>query len=131
MEKDLSQSFSESWREYKLGINTGIIFWILLFPLGFLMLFISNIADLIILLFSNPLSIFLYIFPEPLSVFDRFIRIIGFLIMPVFYAYLGFLIQRKLRNKGMNEKIVVFIPIAIIGIIILSVIIEAIIRVGF
>ena len=123
-------------QEYKLGTITGFIFGILLLPLATMGL-VSSMA-IIILPFALPgiipTGIFLRIFGTtpilPPIVYTISWVSIGTLVNAVFYTYVGFLIQRKLRKKNKNEKIVLYIPLAIIGLVILLILLESLIRGG-
>jgi len=123
-------------QKYKLGTITGFIFGILLLPLVVMGL-VSKMA-IIILPFALPglipTGIFIGIFGTIDILPSIFYTIgwvsIGILVNAVFYAYVGFLIQRKLRKKNKNEKIVLYIPIAIIGLVALLIFLEFLIRGG-
>ena len=123
-------------KKYKLGTITGFIFGILLLPLATMGL-VSSFA-VIILPFALPglipTGIFIGIFGNakilpPLAYTLIWVGI-GTLINGFFYSYIGFLIQRKLRKKKKNEKIVLYIPLAIIGLVALSILLESLIKGG-
>jgi len=123
-------------KEYKLGTITGFIFGILLLPLATMGL--VSIMAIIILPFALPgvipTAIFIRIFGTmdilPSIVYTISWVSIGTLVNAVFYAYVGFSIQRKLRKKNKNEKIVLYVPIAIIGLVVLLILLESLIRGG-
>jgi len=116
-------SIKDTIQEYKLGTITGFIFGILSLPLAALGL-VSTMA-FVMIPFALPGAVAVGIG----TIFGLGI-LPGILVNAFFYAYIGFLIQRRLRKKGKNEKIVLYIPIAIIGLVVLLILLESVIRGG-
>lgn len=107
---------------YKLGVISGFIFG--LFSLLFVFFGLASIvAEIIGKIFIFPGITFGKIFYNSI--------LVAFLFNGFIYAFIGFLIQHLLKKGNKNEKIVVYIFLAIAILCILSIIVEGIIYGGF
>ena len=104
--------------DYKRGLFSGIIFGLFSLLVGIFGLF-SYVAEIVALGLMGLL--FRGILMNLIS---------AIIINMVFYAFIGFLIQYFLKKGGKNEKIVSYVFIVVAVLIILTIIIEAIIRGG-
>ena len=119
-------------KENKLGIISGFIFGLFSVVYGTMGL-ASNVAATIGILLASP-----GIFPIRLIIstgnisagISSVLMISAFLINGAFYAVIGSLIQNFLRKKGTSEWLVIYIFIIVIAVLILSIIVEHIIRGG-
>ena len=119
-------------KKNKLGIISGFIFGLFSVVYGTMGL-ASNVAATIGILLASP-----GIFPIKLIIstgnvsasISSVLMISAFLINGVFYAFIGSLIQNFLRKKGTSEWLVIYIFIIVIAVLILSIIVEYIIRGG-
>ena len=119
-------------KENKLGIISGFIFGLFSVVYGTMGL-ASNVAATIGILLAAP-----GIFPIRLIIstgnisasISSVLMISAFLINGAFYAVIGSLIQNFLRKKGTSEWLVIYIFIIVIAVLILSIIVEYIIRGG-
>ena len=119
-------------KENKLGIISGFIFGLFIVVYGTMGL-ASNVAATIGILLASP-----GIFPIrsiistgniPAGI-SSVLMISAFLINGAFYAVIGSLIQNFLRKKGTSEWLVICVFIIVIAVLILSIIVEYIIRGG-
>ena len=119
-------------KENKLGIISGFIFGLFSVVYGTMGL-ASNVAATIGILLAAP-----GIFPIRLitstgnisASISSVLMISAFLINGVFYAFIGSLIQNFLRRKGTSEWLLIYIFIIVIAVLILSIVVEYIIRGG-
>lgn len=119
-------------KKNKLGIISGFIFGLFSVVYGAMGL-ASNVAATIGILLASP-----GIFPIRLIIstgnvsasISSVLMISAFLINGVFYAFIGSLIQNFLRKKGKSEWFVIYIFLIVIAVLILSIIVEYIIRGG-
>ena len=119
-------------KKNKLGIISGFIFGLFSVVYGAMGL-ASNVAATIGILLASP-----GIFPIRLiastgnvsASISSVLMISAFLINGVFYAFIGSLIQNFLRKKGKSEWFVIYIFLIVIAVLILSIIVEYIIRGG-
>ena len=119
-------------KKNKIGIISGFIFGLFSVVYGTMGL-ASNVAATIGILLASP-----GIFPIRLitstgnisASISSVLMISAFLINGVFYAFIGSLIQNFLRKKGTSEWLVIYIFIIVIAVLILSIIVEYIIRGG-
>ena len=114
------------------GIISGFIFGLFSVVYGTMGL-ASNVAATIGILLAFPgiFPIKLFLSTGNISAsISSVLMISAFLINGTFYAFIGSFIQNFLRKKGKSEWFVIYIFLIVIAVLILSIIVEYIIRGG-
>ncbi len=110
--------------KHKLGIVTGLIFGLIapyLVALGLISLTIEMMSPFITLLMF-PFGFFLRFLSDSSQSSALFNMAI--LLNVVLFAFIGFFIQRNLRKRNKNEKIVLYIFLAVVALFVLLLIID-------